>query len=177
MRGRLLFALLIGHQHGLARITFEQDGAAFALDEVVGVELPAIDQRQRQTVGEEAELRLKIEDKFGLEYVAKEFVKTPKTKLVAARGDLYVEVDRPHDIIAALKLIIEKDPEACVGSRIFLSIVDEEVPTCADFLELAWLYDIGYREMMLCDEICLSSELLPKAIKAWDSFRQAYVKE
>ena len=61
MRGRLLLALLIGYQHGLARIAFEQDGAAFALDEVVGVELPAIDQRQRQTVGEEAELLHQVE--------------------------------------------------------------------------------------------------------------------
>ncbi len=36
---------------------------------------------------------------------------------MAARGDLYVEINTPHDILNATKLIIEKDPEAIVGSR------------------------------------------------------------
>jgi hypothetical protein len=48
------------------------------------------------------------------------------------------------------------------------------VPSCSDFLELAWLYDIGYRDMMFCDDICLKKELLPVAINAIDCFRDAY---
>ncbi|MFA5020866.1 MAG: hypothetical protein WC517_02275 [Patescibacteria group bacterium] len=128
----------------------------------------------RELTGRDAEIKLKIEDKAGLKFVAEEYVKSDNISLIAARGDLYVEIDRPHDIMAALKLIIAKDPGACVGSRIMLSIVDEPVPSCSDFLELAWLYDIGYREMMLCDEICLKSELLTAAVNAFDSFRLAY---
>lgn len=128
----------------------------------------------KELVGPDAEIKLKIEDKKGLEFVAREFVKSDKVSLIAARGDLYVEIDRPHEIMAALKLIIAKDPRACVGSRIMLSIVDEPVPACADFLELAWLYDSGYREMMLCDEICLKEDLLTPAVNAFDSFRLAY---
>lgn len=76
--------------------------------------------------------------------------------------------------MAALKLIVEKDSEACVGSRLLLSVITEPVPSCADFLELAWLYDIGYRKMMLCDEICLKEGLLATAINAFESFREAY---
>jgi|GEM_PF-3040867 len=49
---------------------------------------------------------LKIEDMKGLEYVATQFEKDERTTLLAARGDLYVEIDRPHNIMAALKLII-----------------------------------------------------------------------
>jgi hypothetical protein len=55
-----------------------------------------------------------------------------------------------------------------------LSVVDEPVPSCSDFLELAWLYDIGYREMMLCDELCLKKDLLTAAVNAFDGFRTAY---
>lgn len=131
----------------------------------------------RKYVGEDAEIIAKIENKKGLEYVANEFKKQPNLSLMAARGDLYVEIDKPHDIMDALKLIISKDPEAYSGSRKLLSIIHNPVPECADLLELAWLYDIGYRKMMLCDEICLKEELLARAINVFESFRQTYTNK
>ncbi len=162
----------------------------------------------RELVGRDAEVWLKIEDQPGLKYVATEFRKVPELTLVAARGDLYIEVERPHDMSAALKLIIEHDSEACVASRIMLSTcrpgpldLDEAlnaaisgdvakckaarariahaegmVPDCADFLELAWLYDIGYRRFMLCDNLCLKESMLATAVNAFDAWRQSYPK-
>lgn len=128
-----------------------------------------------ELVGRDAEVVLKIEDQRGLRFVAEEFRKTDNISLMAARGDLYVEVERPHHILSAMKLIVEKDPRAFVGSRIMLSVSREPVPDCADFLEIAWMYDIGYRRMMLCDEICLKKDLLAAAIDAFDCFRKSYV--
>lgn len=128
----------------------------------------------RSLVGKDAEVILKIEDNKGLRYVASEFQKTPGTSLMAARGDLYVEIERPHRIAEALRLIIGKDPEASVGSRILLSVVNSPVPSCADFLEIAWLLDQGYHRLMLCDELCLKSHLLSAAVDAFDQFRQDY---
>ncbi|MBI3633703.1 MAG: hypothetical protein HY226_05435 [Candidatus Vogelbacteria bacterium] len=172
-------------------------------------------------VGKDAEVWLKIEDLAGLNYVANEFVKRPNLTLVAARGDLHVELIKPHLMAKALELIISKDPEACVGSRIMLSVIPSpgwreqemvknirkmlgadpggtsvdmidserlrkivtpdlnriwppQVPACADFLELAWLYDIGYRKMLLCDELCLKQNLLEYAINAVESFARDY---
>lgn len=129
-----------------------------------------------ELVGKDSEVMLKIENVKGLEYIAREFKKRPNISLIAARGDLYVEIERPHDIMAAMRLIIEKDPEACAGSRLLLSVIDGSVPSCADFSELAWLYDIGYRKMMLCDEICLKEQLLTTAVDIFENFRKAYVK-
>jgi hypothetical protein len=131
----------------------------------------------RELVGRDAEIMLKIENLHGLSFVEREFKKQENTRLVAARGDLYVEVNRPHDILQALQLIISKDPDACVGSRLMLSVIHEAVPSCADFLELAWLYDVGYRSMMLCDELCLKEELLARAINATMAFGDSYVTE
>lgn len=74
-------------------------------------------------------------------------------------------------------MIINKDPEAQVGSRIFLSLAQEQVPACADFLELAWLYDIGYRNMLLCDDICLKENLFSSAIGAFNAFKELYENE
>lgn len=125
-------------------------------------------------VGPHDEVCLKIEDPKGLWYVATEFRKTPDLSLVAARGDLYVEVAQPHDILSATKMLVERDPEAIIGSRLMLSIGAGPVPSCADFSELAWLYDIGYRRFMLCDEICLKDPPLSTALNALEAFRTAY---
>ncbi len=127
----------------------------------------------RDYVGED-EIIAKIEDKRGLEYVAREFKPKKNLSLMAARGDLYVELDKPHDIMDAMKLIVAKDPGAYVGSRILLSVIHDPVPSCSDFSDLAWLYDIGYRRMMLCDELCLKENLLARAVNVLDTFRKSY---
>jgi hypothetical protein len=142
----------------------------------------------REYIGKDAELVLKIETRKGLDFVADYFKKDGQTALMAARGDLYVEIDKPHQIMEAMRVIIEKDAEAMVGSRIMLSVVKKEwdretgkpilklnpVPECADFLELAWMYDIGYRRMMLCDELCLEEKLLANAVSALHAFKETY---
>ncbi len=130
-----------------------------------------------ELVGRDAEVMLKIESKKGLEYVSREFKKRDNLTLVTARGDLYVELDRPHEILTAQKMILAHDPEACVASRLLLSIVRSPVPACSDFSELAWLYDIGYRNIMLCDELCLKEEFLGPAVAAFDAFRESYAND
>jgi len=127
-----------------------------------------------ELVGRDAEVMLKIEDRQGLDYVARDFRKKPNLSLVTARGDLYVELEHPHDILEAQRLIVMKDPEACVASRLLLSVIRSPVPSCTDFSELAWLYDIGYRNIMLCDELCLKDEFLAPAVAAFDAFRESY---
>lgn len=129
----------------------------------------------REYVGD-SQIIAKIEDKKGLEYVANEFKRKDNLNLMAARGDLYVELDRPHEIMNAMKLLIKKDPNGYVGSRLLLSLVDKSVPKCADFSDLAWLYDIGYRRMMLCDELCLKEDLMGRAVNVFDCFRDTYHK-
>lgn len=127
----------------------------------------------RELVGHGSEIVLKIENLVGLKYVANDYRITDGTWLMAAMGDLYVELQRPHDVLGALKLIREKDENAGVGSRLLLSVVQEPVPSAADFMQLAWLRDIGYKKMMLCDEICLKESLLASAIGAFDAFRNS----
>lgn len=129
----------------------------------------------REILGfEPDEIFLKIESKAGLNFVANQFKKKKNLSLCAARGDMYVEIDKPHEILNATKMIVEKDPDALVGSRILLSVVNSPVPECHDFTDMAWLYDIGYRRMMLCDELCLKEELLGTAVSAFNAFRDSY---
>lgn len=180
-----------------------------------------------ELVGHDSEVWLKIESERGLRFVSGSFRKADNLVLVAARGDLFVELDRPHMMAEALRLIISRDPSACAASRILLSVVDKvagtetlwryvdddgnafflpkrvegpvvspftgqlvfkdpsktylndaskvtcnPVPSCADFLELQWMYDAGYRRMMLCDEMCLREDLLSTAVGAFEAFRE-----
>jgi len=128
----------------------------------------------QELVGHDAEVWLKIESKKGLDYAARDFRKKPNLTLVLARGDLYVELERPHEILNATRLLLQKDPEACVGSRLLLSTIADAVPTCADWNELAWLCDLGYKRLMLCDEMCLKEPLLARAVNAFSEFRSSY---
>ena len=61
--------------------------------------------------------------------------------------------------------------------ELLLSVITDPVPSCADFHELAWLYDIGYRNMMLCDELCLKDNLLTRAVNVFQSFNIKYIGE
>jgi pyruvate kinase len=129
----------------------------------------------REIIGfEPEETFLKIESKAGLNFVANKFKKQNNVSLCAARGDMFVEIDKPHEILKACKLIAEKDKNALVGSRLLLSVVNNPVPECHDFSDMAWLYDVGYRRMMLCDELCLKENLLGMAVSVFDAFREEY---
>jgi hypothetical protein len=126
----------------------------------------------REHVGPDAEIIEKIESRRGLEYVANEFRKEDGNSLMLARGDLYVEVNLPHEIIGATKLLIDKDPETMVASRLLHSLRNANMPECADFSELEWLRGLGYKRYLLCDELCLEKNLIGLSINIFDAFRR-----
>lgn len=103
-----------------------------------------------------AELMLKIETQRGVDFARQHGAKYGQ--LVAARGDLYVEVSRPHKIIGALKTIIKADPQAAVASRILDSMAYQPVPVSADIGDVAFLMEIGFRTFLLGDVVCLKRE-------------------
>ncbi len=109
-----------------------------------------------------AEVMLKIESRRGLEYTRKHG--SSHGRLMAARGDLYVEVLHPHRIIGALRDIITADPEAVVASRIFDSLAHIPVPVSADIGDVAFLLSLGYRTFMLGDVVCLQRDTVLEAL-------------
>ncbi|MDO8628796.1 MAG: pyruvate kinase, partial [Nanoarchaeota archaeon] len=78
----------------------------------------------------EADIIAKIESRKGMNYVKNEY--NYEARLMAARGDLYIELPKPHHVIAALETIIEKDGKAIVASRIFPSLAHTLEPSCED---------------------------------------------
>jgi pyruvate kinase len=121
----------------------------------------------------EAEVRLKIETPKGLAFT-KQYDYT-QGSLVAARGDLYIEVLKPHKIIPALRDIIQADPNAMVASRILDSLAYHPVPTSADISDVAFLLSLGYKTFILGDYVCLQRESLIEALNLLDVIAQASV--
>lgn len=109
-----------------------------------------------------AEIVQKIETQKGLTYAQQHG--TAHGHLMAARGDLYVEVPRPHEIISALRTIIQADPGAIVASRIFDSLAYHPVPNSADIGDVAFLLSLGYRTFLLGDAVCLQRASVIEAL-------------
>jgi pyruvate kinase len=127
----------------------------------------------RKQVGD-APITAKIEDAQGMRFVTDEYRRQPGLNLLAARGDLFVEVSKPHDIVAATRRIVKADPDAIVGSRLLLSVTDEAVPSCSDLFEIESLLSMGYRRFMFCDGLCLKQEPLDRAIAVLEATVRAY---
>jgi pyruvate kinase len=123
------------------------------------VESPA-DAAEVRALG--AEPILKIETTRGLAFARTH--RSAHGRLMAARGDLYVEVRRPHRIVPALRTIVEADPDAIVASRLFDSLAFGAVPESADVTDAAFLLALGYRTFLLGDQVCLKRDSVIAAL-------------
>lgn len=113
----------------------------------------------------DAEVVLKIESRRGLAFARQHGGNLRGLgRLMAARGDLYVEVLEPHRIVGALRSVIEADPAAIVGSRLFPSLSRYPVPEAADITDAAFLMALGYRTFLLGDEVCLRRDSVMEAL-------------
>ena len=109
-----------------------------------------------------ADVVLKIENERGLAFAREHGASLGR--LCAGRGDLYVEVGRPHRIVGALRTIIGADPEAIVASRLLGSLADDPVPSAADIGDAAFLLGLGYSAFLLGDAVCLRRDSVLAAL-------------
>lgn len=119
-----------------------------------------------------AELILKVETGKGLAYARQHGA--AYGRLCAARGDLFIEVPRPHAIVSALEDIIQADPQAVVASRVLDSLAYHPVPSSADISDMALLLKLGYRSFMLGDAVCLGRESLMAALNLLEEMAAAH---
>ncbi len=105
---------------------------------------------------------LKIETERGLAFARNH--RDSHGRLMAARGDLFVEVLQPHRIIGALREIIAADAQAVVASRVFDSLAQHSVPDSADIGDVAFLLSLGYRTFLLGDAVCLQRDSVIAAL-------------
>ena len=120
----------------------------------------------------EAVIAAKIESRKGMQYVAKEWNK--EARLMAARGDLYVELRMPHYIIEAVETIVKKDPDAIAASRIFNSLTYNLEPSCEDIGDVDNLLRIGYKTFMFGDDICMKRDSIISGLNLFAAMAEKY---
>jgi len=121
----------------------------------------------------EASVVAKIESEKGMNYAVKE---REDTRLMAARGDLFVELRMPHHIIEAVETIVEKDPEAIAASRIFSSLAYSLEPSCEDIGDVDNLLRMGYKTLMLGDDICMKRDSIISGLNLFEAVGKRYRK-
>jgi hypothetical protein len=112
----------------------------------------------------EAVILAKVESKRGLQQI--EALAASADAVMAARGDLYTEVDYPHQIGDALRRIVAASKgSAFVASRMLESLLRHPLPSCPDIMDLLLLQEMGYRRVMIGDDLCFKRETLLQAIR------------
>ena len=118
----------------------------------------------------QARIVAKIESQPGLALAAR---RPADTRLMAARGDLYLELDRPHRVLEAMRQVLAADPQAIAASRILDGLAWEPEPRCAEISDVAWLLGLGYRTLLLGDEVCLRRETVLPALNLLEEIARA----
>lgn len=114
----------------------------------------------------------KIESRKGLDFVRHRY--DGKTRLMCARGDLYVEVGLPHKIIEAERLIVKRNPQAIIASRILPSLSESLEPDCRDINDVDNLLRMDYRTVMLGDDICQHRDSVISALNLYEAIASSY---
>lgn len=137
------------------------------------------DEKELLLLDPKAEPIYKIESLKGLQYVTKDF--SGKRRLMAGRGDLFVELSnstssKPHHIIEAMETIVRKDAKAIAASRILTSFSKSYMPDCQDISDIDSLVRMGYRTIMLGDDVCQEQESVLSALNLLAEMEKSYYR-
>ena len=94
---------------------------------------------------------------------------------MAARGDMYMEVDKPDMIIDGCEDVIRADPDAVFASRILTSTTDvDKIPKCSDLFDLYCGMKMGYKRFLMGDEVCTRETSLKSAVNLFGIISQKH---
>lgn len=110
----------------------------------------------------------KIENKKGINNLIE--ITKNSDYVMAARGDLYIEIDYPHNISKVLKKIIQMaGNKSIAASRMLISLLRRSLPSCSDIMDIQFLREMGYFNFLIGDDICFKREILIRAVNIFKS--------
>ena len=119
---------------------------------------------------------LKIESRAGIELI-RNIPSLPPSKelaLMAARDDLFLSyVDKRAEFLDALKLIVSKDPDAILASRIMSGVESSVEVNMGDLADMALMSRFGYRNFMFSDELAKKFDI---AVEDWEDIILPVIK-
>ena len=125
------------------------------------------DIREMLALDPDAIIKAKVESPKGFDWVVHQYHVADyydQVGLMAARGDMYVEFGRPDKILHPLRMIAKMDSNGIVASRILTSLRHSPRPTCSDIMDIECLLKMGYKNIMVGDDICFDEDVLMLAL-------------
>jgi pyruvate kinase len=90
---------------------------------------------------------------------------------------MYIELDKPDQIIDGCQQIIQADPDAVLASRIFESLKDlDKMPKSQDMFDVYAGMLMGYKRFLIGDDICMREETVRSAIGLFDVIANKFEK-
>ncbi len=117
------------------------------------------------SLNKNANIIVKIESLKGLKFILEN---TLRLNIMSARDDLYANLNSSYKTIKYLKELVKKDKNAICASKIFTSLDNSPYPDLKDYEDLELMYQIGYRNFMLQDDI--KGKKLQRTIECWREF-------
>jgi len=106
----------------------------------------------------------KVESKRGLRHLVE--INRVADAVMAARGDLYIEIDYPHQIAEVMRHIRQVCGDRSVAaSRMLGSLLRHPMPSCPDIMDVQFLKEMGYTRFLIGDDLCFKKEVLMQAIR------------
>jgi hypothetical protein len=95
---------------------------------------------------------------------------------MAARDDLFLSlVHERASMLEVLRLIVEKDPEAIVASRLMSGLLSEnEEVSLGDMADLSLMSRLGYKKFMLSDSL---SKCFNYAMEDWQRISEPLIEQ
>ena len=109
----------------------------------------------------------KIESLKGIKFILENGA---NLNLMAARDDLFINSDCSYEMINYLKYIISKDKNAICASKIFSNLCNCGKFSMNDYIDLEYMYLLGYRNYMLQDDV--KGETLKLVLKGFGDFKR-----
>lgn len=121
-----------------------------------------------------AEICGKIESIQGLNFINKPFYLNngaSSIRLLAARDDLFTNIGaNKKDMFEALKLIIKRNPDAIVASKILTSLYQHKELSFTDLSDIYLMQEMGYKSFMLGDELSFNTDAFNQAVSILKNF-------
>lgn len=132
-----------------------------------------IDVEEVLSIDPDAIISGKIESAMGISFYLRhsDYIKKRNIILVAARDDLFINLDKDkYHIFYELNSIVKHNPDAIVASKILTSLERSNEVSFTDLSDVYLLQEMNYKTFMLSDGLSTNPEILRKAVSILRNF-------
>lgn len=127
-----------------------------------------------RTVLPQARVVVKLESARGLDQL--NWIADQDLQAMVARGDLLTELGCPLATLQACRRVVERLPDAWIASRFLTGLSRRSTAELAEVADVAHCLSLGYRVLMLGDEVCQRGDTVLNALHVLQGIAELHQK-